>query len=118
MGEVANHDPILKRDSVYLANQGTHLRSLQNYPMYYAISDVFGEGKPMSVISDLFEEQAQVFGSKRDYLALFADNHDVPRFLHQNGDKALFKSVLTFVLTAPGIPVVYYGSEQELKGDN
>ncbi|MBK9516617.1 MAG: alpha-amylase [Anaeromyxobacter sp.] len=42
----------------------------------------------------------------------FVDNHDVPRFL-ANGTPAGLAQALTFLFTSPGIPVVYYGTEQE-----
>lgn len=46
-----------------------------------------------------------------DALGLFIDNHDVKRFLNEKGDRAMFKAALTFMLTAKGIPIMYYGSE-------
>lgn len=51
-----------------------------------------------------------------DALGLFIDNHDVKRFLNEKGDRAMFKAALTFMLTAKGIPIMYYGSEQEFNG--
>ena len=49
-------------------------------------------------------------------LGLFVDNHDNARFLNGKGDHTLFKSALTFSLTANGIPFFYYGSEQGFAG--
>lgn len=51
-------------------------------------------------------------------LGLFVDNHDNARFLNSKGDHTLFKSALTFALTANGIPFFYYGSEQGFAGGN
>lgn len=41
----------------------------------------------------------------------FVDNHDVPRFLAGASPAALAQA-LAFIFTAPGIPTVYYGTEQ------
>src|SRR3546814_18186851 len=41
----------------------------------------------------------------------FIDNHDVDRFL-AGGDTAGLKQALLAMLTLPGIPVIYYGTEQ------
>jgi glycosidase len=45
-------------------------------------------------------------------LAQFLSSHDVPMALWLlHGDKALFRLAAVLELTAPGIPVVYYGEE-------
>jgi alpha-amylase len=49
-------------------------------------------------------------------LGLFVDNHDNPRFLYYKNSWTQFKSALTFVAFAQGIPIVYYGSEQGYAG--
>ena len=41
----------------------------------------------------------------------FVDNHDVDRFL-AGGSEAALKQALLAMLTLPGIPVIYYGTEQ------
>ena len=41
----------------------------------------------------------------------FVDNHDVDRFL-AGGSEAGLKQALLMLFTLPGIPVVYYGTEQ------
>ena len=51
-----------------------------------------------------------------DAVGIFVDNHDNPRFLHGNDNIRLYKSALTFVLCARGIPFFYYGSEQAFAG--
>jgi glycosidase len=52
----------------------------------------------------------QVF--KRPYLMpTFLDNHDVGRFL-ATGTMAGLQQGLVLIMTLPGIPVIYYGTEQ------
>lgn len=53
-----------------------------------------------------------------DALGLFVDNHDNARFLHNSYSIPLFKSALTFITFAQGIPITYYGSEQGFAGGN
>lgn len=50
-------------------------------------------------------------------LGLFADNHDMPRFLsHSPLEIESFRNALIFTLTARGIPFFYYGSEHAYNG--
>lgn len=52
-------------------------------------------------------------------LVSFLDNHDVARFLFSaQGDVAALRNALTLLMTADGIPCLYYGDEQELAGGN
>ena len=44
----------------------------------------------------------------------FVDNHDVDRFL-AGGDEAGLKQALLSMMTLPGIPTIYYGTEQGLR---
>ena len=83
--------------------------------MYFTIRQVFQDGKSMRLIADRWKSQEKVFPDP-DALGLFVDNHDNPRFLYGNPDWRLFKSALAFTLTARGIPVFYYGSEQAFSG--
>ncbi len=46
-------------------------------------------------------------------LPSFIDNHDVDRWLSVSGEPAL-KQALLAMMTLPGIPVLYYGTEQGL----
>lgn len=55
-------------------------------------------------------------------MANFVDNHDNARWLSWGGDweakKKIFKTGHVLTLTAVGIPIVYYGSEQYFAGGN
>jgi cyclomaltodextrin glucanotransferase len=50
-------------------------------------------------------------------LVTFIDNHDMPRFGTLNGDPEIQRLAVDLVLTARGIPCVYYGTEQYLHND-
>ena len=49
-------------------------------------------------------------------LVNFLDNHDLPRFLFDNGDVEALNNALFFLFTWDGIPCVYYGTEQLFDG--
>jgi glycosidase len=51
-------------------------------------------------------------------LVNFLDNHDVARFLFQDGTVEALRNALFFMYTWDGLPCIYYGTEQEFKGGN
>lgn len=85
--------------------------------MFHTLKNVFGKKKKSMVeISKQFEVEEKTFKNV-DSLGLFADNHDMPRFLsHSPGEIEAFRSALVFTLTARGIPFFYYGSEHAYAG--
>jgi cyclomaltodextrin glucanotransferase len=50
-------------------------------------------------------------------LVTFVDNHDMPRFLSKRNDPERLRMAVAFIMTARGIPCIYYGTEQELHDD-
>lgn len=69
-----------------------------------------------------FEDVADVFAKDNllptaSELVTFVDNHDLPRFLSMRDDQARFRLANVLVMTARGIPCIYYGSEQLLHDD-
>lgn len=50
------------------------------------------------------------------HLVTFADNHDVSRIASILTDRRRLPLVWTLLLTQPGIPVIYYGSEWGMEG--
>ena len=53
---------------------------------------------------------------KGKYLYNFLDNHDQTRIADQVNDKRALKNLYTMLLTMPGIPSIYYGSEWGMTG--
>jgi alpha-amylase len=111
VGEIFNDD-----DSV-VGDYQNYIDGTLNYGMYFTIKDVFSQGKSMNEIAQRWETINKYFKNP-DLLALFFDNHDNPRFLHDQPDWRLLKSTMAFTLTARGIPILYYGSEQGYSGGN
>jgi glycosidase len=78
--------------------------SLQNY-----IEKVFGRGEPTSYLTYRLDSVKHYPSAYR--LLNFVDNHDMGRFLASYREDN-FVQALAFIMTIPGIPVIYYGSEQ------
>ncbi|KAI7859939.1 a-amylase [Circinella umbellata] len=108
-GEVFHGDP------KYVGPYQQQLDSLLNFPLYYAIQETFKSGGSMSRLSGALQSNRDSF-SDVSVLTNFVDNHDVVRFLNTNKDISQLKNALALVLLAEGIPVVYYGTEQEYAG--
>jgi glycosidase len=86
------------------------LASMIHFPLFATINRVFGEGAPTAEMTYRLQVTQDTFPDPT-LLPTFIDNHDVARFLGRNGYDAL-KQALAFLFTSPGIPVVYYGTEQ------
>ena len=99
----------------YIADYQNYVDSTMNYPMFFVIKSVFANGTSMTQIPQKYALQDSLFNDV-DALGLYVDNHDNPRFLSINSDWRLFKSSLAFALTARGVPILYYGSEQGFSG--
>lgn len=93
------------------------LPAVLNYPLFYALRAAFQLRQPLTALVAQQALTAQLFAAPA-LLATFADNHDNPRFLNATADLRLYANALTYVLTARGIPIVYYGSEQAFSGGN
>jgi alpha-amylase len=48
----------------------------------------------------------------------FLDNHDVPRFLSDAPSVSVLDQALFLLMTMPGVPIIYYGTEQGFTGAN
>jgi alpha-amylase len=113
MGEVfeldGSHESIAKRTGQYTKA----MTSVLNFSLYRAIAqEIFTSGA--SVLSDVKRQQFD-HGRYHDPYVLgnFIDNHDVPRFLgRHNNNWDQLKESLTLIYVWPGIPIVYYGTEQ------
>jgi glycosidase len=117
------------------ALSGDQLDSAFYFPQYFqAIRDVFQQAQSTDRIATLWDQRTTNWGTvaqtggigiaPADIPVNFLDNHDVPRFLYnvQQFDLAtqrkLLHNALLFIYTAPGIPCLYYGTEQEFRGGN
>lgn len=108
---------VLNGDVNYVAPYANVMGSVLSYPLYFSLRDAFASQKSMYEIKNTLQ---QYNDSIKDptVLGTFIDNHDNPRFLSQNGDWKNYQNVLTYIIWAEGIPIVYYGTEQAFDGAN
>lgn len=86
------------------------LPGMLNFPLYRTAGDVFARGRPTAQLAYRLTRSQTLF-ARPHLMPLFLDNHDVDRFL-TGGSEAALRQGLLFMMTVPGIPVVYYGTEQ------
>lgn len=86
------------------------LPGMLNFPLYGALGDVFARGRPAAELGQRIT-QMMALHRRVHWMPSFVDNHDVDRFL-AGGSQAGLKQALLALMTLPGIPVVYYGTEQ------
>ncbi|CEM02347.1 unnamed protein product [Vitrella brassicaformis CCMP3155] len=94
---------------------GKMFDGMLNYPMYFALREVFVKKRPMHHLSRTLTDVKNKI-SDVAALALFVENHDFARFLYAQPDEVLYRNALTFILAAEGIPFIYYGTEQGYVG--
>ena len=97
----------------------------QKYQVY---DDVFGRGGATSKVASLMEQRELNYGtspqeggvevSPAELTVNFIDNHDVSRFLFEQPDTDALRLALTYLLTQDGVPLIYYGTEQDFDGGN
>jgi glycosidase len=88
------------------------IQSMLQFPLAYTIKRVFAEGKPTAYLGYRLNKHMELSGNP--YITpLFIDNHDQARFASK-GSRAALKQALTFIMTIPGMPVIWQGTEQAL----
>lgn len=119
VGELLDGDPTLV--SFYQGGAprfdgiDTGIDTVFDFPLFYPLRRAFAEGKPI-------REVAQMLARDRLYerpgeLVTLLGLHDVRRFMDEPGATvAGLKLAFTFLLTARGIPLVYYGDEIAMPG--
>lgn len=107
-------DP-LYRDAYKFANKSGI--SLLDFPLNAATRNVFGAADvDFSEIDSTLAQEARDFERPED-LVTFIDNHDMARLLSLSNNRDRLHEALAFILTARGIPCIYYGTEQYLHDD-
>ncbi len=86
------------------------LPGMLNFPLYGALGEVFARGRPPAELGTRITSMMKLH-PRVHLMPSFVDNHDVDRFL-AGGDAAGLQQALLAMMTLPGIPVIYYGTEQ------
>ncbi|MBI3651262.1 MAG: cyclomaltodextrinase N-terminal domain-containing protein [Acidobacteria bacterium] len=93
----------------------THLHTVFDFASYFALRDVFIRHQPMSRLTEVLN-QDPLYPNAR-VLVTFLGNHDVRRFLGEEGASVeALKNAFTYLLTMRGTPQIYSGDEIALRG--
>jgi len=105
-------------ENIYYIRQyeDTGITGFTNYPLYKAITSTFNEYGNSNKLKNAIKSDLDVLNNPKN--AIFIDNHDNPRFIskHRNYAEEYYKQALTFIMTYPQIPVIYYGTEIAMEG--
>jgi alpha-amylase len=110
------------------------LDSLLNFPLYDAIQAVFARGESTVRLTEELAARTALRGTAADSggaglsavdgAVNFIDNHDVLRFPDsvevsddEETKREIMRSALAYILTANGIPCIYYNTENDMVGD-
>ena len=118
VGELLDGDPTLVsfyQGATRFDGIDTGIDTLFDFPLFYPLRRAFAEGQPI-------RELVQMLARDRLYerpgeLVTLLGLHDVRRFMDEPGATvAGLKLAFTFLLTARGTPLVYYGDEIAMPG--
>ncbi len=89
--------------------------ALFDFPLFYPLRRAFAEGKSIRQVAEALSMDHLYV--RPDLLVTFAGLHDVARYMNETGaDFTGLKLAHTFLMTARGIPLIYYGDEIGLPG--
>jgi glycosidase len=119
IGEVLDGDPAFV--AFYQTGRAGHDRidtgidTMFDFPLMFALRRSFGEGKALRETAKVLAHDALYPHPER--LVTFVGLHDVPRFMSEPGatPEGLMLAY-SFLLTARGIPMIYYGDEIAMPG--
>ena len=93
----------------------SRMESVFDFPLMYQLRKTFAEGQPLRDLARLLGKDSLYPDPAR--LVTLVGLHDVKRFLNEPGATPEgLKLAFTFLFTARGIPLVYYGDEVALAG--
>jgi len=129
-GEVVADDGVLQR---YIGRNsripGTNERfpsldACLDFPLYFILEEVIKGFSSPALLRQRYERFRTLYadhGQAGEYFVTFVDNHDqmsrpYRRFLHDNPHTAQAALAMGYLLTTPGVPCMYYGTEQGFDG--
>lgn len=91
--------------------------AVYNFSLADALRAVFGRHESVDRIAVSVRNFPLYDSSALSRQMIFIDNHDMSRFLaFADGDEAGMREALTFLYGLPGVPTLYYGTEQSFRG--
>jgi glycosidase len=89
--------------------------TLFDFPLHYALRDVFAKGQPMTRLSQTLAADTHYVDPRN--LVTFLGLHDTARFMSEPGaTQAGLQLAFTCLLTFRGTPLIYYGDEIAMTG--
>lgn len=117
VGEVFDPHPEITSSfagGVTRAGIDTGLYTPFDFPTYFATREVFGNGKPMSMLAQVLASDALYPHPER--LVPFLGNHDTIRFATAVPDPDVRRLAVAYLLTTRGTPQIYSGDEIAMEG--
>lgn len=99
----------------------THLKTVMDFPLMVLVENLAPftvETTPWEGLNKIYDHLSLdfVYADPNNVLR-FLDNHDTDRVIKEDiSDLGAWKQAVTFLLTAPGIPQLYYGTELLMSG--
>jgi glycosidase len=95
----------------------TGVDTLFDFPLYYAIREVFAKRQPMTKLAQTLAADTNYVDASN--LVTFLGLHDTARFLNEPGATLDgLQLAFTYLLTTRGTPLIYYGDEIAMRGGN
>ncbi|MCA1031016.1 alpha-amylase [Bacillus timonensis] len=116
LGEVWHNDPRYVADYTK-----TGIDSVVDYPFYEEATRIFSApNQSVGRLQAIWKRNTTLYENPYE-LGNFIDNHDNERFTRKALDKKQnptprLKLALSYLFTAPGIPIIYYGTEIAMDG--
>ena len=119
LGELFDGDPALlsyfQKGHMGHDRIDTQIDTLFDFPLYFAIRDVFGQGRSVREISQVFAHDWLY--PRPEVLTTFIGVHDMARFINEPGATPdALKLAFTLIMTSRGTPIIYYGDEIGMSG--
>jgi glycosidase len=125
-GEIVDDDATIATYVGQQKTQGERIQALDaslDFPLYFILEEVIKGFVSPARLRERYDKVRQMYPQSdgSDCLVTFLDNHDqmarpYRRFLHLVPDKQQVVLGIGYILTAPGIPSIYYGTEQGFDG--
>ena len=90
--------------------QKPEMDAVLNFPLQQSIKRVFADGEPTDQLTYRILSLQRHFPNTTS-LVNFIDNHDMARFRAYASEES-YQQALLFLLSIPGMPVIYQGTEQ------
>jgi glycosidase len=119
VGEVFDGDPALvsffQGGRKQFDGVDSGVDNLFDFPLHYAIRKFFTGAAPATDLAKVIAHDWLYLHP--DHLVTFVDLHDITRFMSEPGATVDgLRNTFTFLMTARGIPMIYYGDELAMKG--